>query len=153
MPEAEQELTAGYHTEYSGMKFALLFMAEYTKMIAISAIGATIFFGGYNGPFIDRFPWLGPVYIFVKIIILLFGMIWVRATFPRIRYDRLMAFGWKVLLPLSLSLVFITAAGIILAQQVNSRLIVVIPLASLLVAGVAVAMIDRTLRRKDYARR
>jgi NADH-quinone oxidoreductase subunit H len=153
MPEAEQELTAGYHTEYSGMKFALLFMAEYTKMIAISAIGATLFFGGFNGPFVDRFPWLGPVYIFVKIIILLFGMIWVRATFPRIRYDRLMAFGWKVLLPLSLALVFITAVGIILAQQVNSRLIAVIPLASLLVAGVAVAMIDRTLRRKDYARR
>jgi NADH-quinone oxidoreductase subunit H len=153
MPEAEQELTAGYHTEYSGMKFALLFMAEYTKMIAISAIGATLFFGGYNGPFVDQFPWLGPVYIFVKIIVLLFGMIWVRATFPRIRYDRLMAFGWKVLLPLSLALVFITAVGIILAQQVNSQLIIVIPLASLLVAAVAVAMIDRTLRRKDYARR
>jgi NADH-quinone oxidoreductase subunit H len=153
MPEAEQELTAGYHTEYSGMKFALLFMAEYTKMIAISAIGATVFFGGYNGPFIDRFPWLGPIYIFVKIIILLFGMIWVRATFPRIRYDRLMAFGWKVLLPLSLALVFITAVGIMLGQQVNPGLIIVIPLASLLVAGVAVAMIDRTLRRKDYARR
>jgi len=153
MPEAEQELTAGYHTEYSGMKFALLFMAEYTKMIAISAIGATVFFGGYNGPFVDRFPWLGPVYIFLKIFILLFGMIWVRATFPRIRYDRLMAFGWKVLLPLSLALVFITAVGIILAQQVNPLLIIVIPLASLLVAGVAVALIDRTLRRKDYARR
>jgi NADH-quinone oxidoreductase subunit H len=153
MPEAEQELTAGYHTEYSGMKFALLFMAEYTKMIAISAIGATVFFGGYNGPFVDQFPWLGPVYIFLKIFILLFGMIWVRATFPRIRYDRLMAFGWKVLLPLSLALVFITAVGIILAQQVTPLLIIVIPLASLLVAGVAVALIDRTLRRKDYARR
>jgi NADH-quinone oxidoreductase subunit H len=153
MPEAEQELTAGYHTEYSGMKFALLFMAEYTKMIAISAIGATVFFGGYNGPFIERFPWLGPIYIFAKIIILLFGMIWVRATFPRIRYDRLMAFGWKVLLPLSLALVFITAVGIMLGQQVNPGLVVVIPLASLLVAGVAVALIDRTLRRKDYARR
>lgn len=152
MPEAEQELTAGYHTEYSGMKFALLFMAEYTKMIAISAIGATIFFGGYNGPFVDKFPWLGPIYIFVKIIILLFGMIWVRATFPRIRYDRLMAFGWKVLLPLSLALVFITAVGIILAQ-LNPLLIILIPVASLLVAGVAVALIDRTLRRKDYARR
>jgi NADH-quinone oxidoreductase subunit H len=153
MPEAEQELTAGYHTEYSGMKFALLFMAEYTKMIAISAIGATLFFGGYNGPFVDRYPWLGPIYIFVKIIILLFGMIWVRATFPRIRYDRLMAFGWKVLLPLSLSLVFITAIGITLTQQVNQLLIVVIPLASLLAGGVAVALVDRTLRRKDYARR
>jgi NADH-quinone oxidoreductase subunit H len=153
MPEAEQELTAGYHTEYSGMKFALLFMAEYTKMIAISAIAATVFFGGYNGPFVDQFPWLGPVYIFLKIFILLFGMIWVRATFPRIRYDRLMAFGWKVLLPLSLALVFITAVGIILAQQVTPLLIIVIPLASLLVAGMVVALIERTLRRKDYARR
>jgi NADH-quinone oxidoreductase subunit H len=152
MPEAEQELTAGYHTEYSGMKFALLFMAEYTKMIAISAIGATVFLGGYNGPFIDRFPWLGPVYIFLKILILLFGMIWVRATFPRIRYDRLMAFGWKILLPLSLAVVFITAVGIMLAQS-NPALIFTIPVFSLLAAGVAVAMIDRTLRRKDYARR
>jgi NADH-quinone oxidoreductase subunit H len=154
MPEAEQELTAGYHTEYSGMKFALLFMAEYTKMIAISAIGATMFFGGYLGPFVDKFPWLGPIYIFIKIIILLFGMIWVRATFPRIRYDRLMAFGWKVLLPLSLAVVFITAVGIVLTQHFgNSLLMGIIPLVSILVAGFAVAMIDRELRRKDYARR
>ena len=153
MPEAEQELTAGYHVEYSGMKFALLFMAEYDKMIAISAIGATLFFGGYRGPFVDQLPWLGPIYIFIKIFILLFGMIWVRATFPRIRYDRLMAFGWKVLLPLSLAVVFITASGIILAQQVNSSLIWLIPALSLLVGLIAVAVVDRTLRRKDYARR
>ena len=152
MPEAEQELTAGYHTEYSGMKFALLFMAEYTKMIAISAIGATVFFGGYNGPFIDRFPWLGPIYVFVKIIILLFGMIWVRATFPRIRYDRLMAFGWKVLLPLSLALIFITAMCILLAQQVNALLLWAIPVVSLLVGLAAIALVYRTLRRKEYAR-
>ena len=131
MPEAEQELTAGYHTEYSGMKFALLFMAEYDKMIAICTIAATLFFGGYREFWflsntilsVDRTPWLGPVYIFLKIFILLFGMIWVRATFPRIRYDRLMAFGWKVLLPLSLALIFITAAGILLAQEVNPLLL------------------------------
>jgi NADH-quinone oxidoreductase subunit H len=153
MPEAEQELTAGYHVEYSGMKFALLFMAEYDKMIAISAIGATLFFGGYRGPFVDQLPWLGPIYIFIKIFILLFGMIWVRATFPRIRYDRLMAFGWKVLLPLSLAVVFITASGIILAQQVNSSLIWLIPALSLLVGLIAVAVVDRTLKRKNYARR
>ena len=160
MPEAEQELTAGYHTEYSGMKFALLFMAEYVKMIAICAIAATLFFGGYrefwflsNTVFsVDRTPWLGPVYIFVKVFVLLFGMIWVRATFPRIRYDRLMEFGWKVLLPLSLAAIFITAVGIILAQ-INKLLIWTIPVASLLVAGFAVAMIDRALRRKDHARR
>jgi len=171
MPEAEQELTAGYHTEYSGMKFALMFMAEYTKMIAISAIGATLFFGGYLGPdvikLLTNIPGIGPhlafltpfeplqglVFMFFKIAILLFGMIWVRATFPRIRYDRLMAFGWKVLLPLALGVVFITALGILLAQQVNQIYIVIIPVVSLLMAGFAVMLIDRTLRRKDYARR
>jgi len=117
MPEAEQELTAGYHTEYSGMKFALFFMAEYIKMIAVSAIAATLFFGGYRGPFIDQQPWLGPVYLFLKLVVLLFGMIWIRATLPRIRYDRLMAFGWKLLFPLALANVLITATGIVLAQD------------------------------------
>lgn len=110
MPEAEQELTAGYHTEYSGMKFALFFMAEYIKMIGVSMIGATIFLGGYLGPFVDQFPILGPVYLFGKVIILLFGLIWLRATLPRIRYDRLMAFGWKISFPLSLLNVVVTAA-------------------------------------------
>ncbi len=161
MPEAEQELTAGYHAEYSGMKFALLFMAEYDKMIAISLIGTTLFFGGFrefwflsNTIFsVDRTPWLGPIYIFIKIVILLFGMIWVRATFPRIRYDRLMALGWKVLLPLSLAVVLITAIGIILSEQVNPFLIWGIPIISLLAGFFTIAMIDRELRRKDYARR
>lgn len=114
MPEAEQELTAGYHTEYSGLKFALFFMAEYIKMIAVSAIAATLFFGGFRGPFIDQIPWLGPLYLFLKVFILLFGMIWVRATLPRIRYDRLMAFGWKMLFPLALINVLLTAIGIAL---------------------------------------
>jgi NADH-quinone oxidoreductase subunit H len=153
MPEAEQELTAGYHTEYSGMKFALLFMAEYDKMIAISSIAAALFLGGYNGPFIDRLPWLGPIYMFAKILVLLFGMIWVRATFPRIRYDRLMAFGWKILLPLSLSLIFITATGILLGQQLGKLYFYAgVPLASLLAGFIAIGMVDRTLRRKEYAR-
>ena len=114
MPEAEQELTAGYHVEYSGMKFALFFMAEYVKMIAVSVIAATLFFGGYHGPFVEQVPWLGPLYLFIKIFILLFGQIWVRATLPRFRYDRLMAFGWKILLPLALANVFLTAVLVIL---------------------------------------
>jgi NADH-quinone oxidoreductase subunit H len=114
MPEAEQELTAGYHAEYSGMKFALFFMAEYVKMIAVSAIGATLFLGGFRGPFVDQFPILGPVYLFIKIFILLFGLIWLRATLPRMRYDRLMAFGWKVLLPVALATVFVTAVLVVL---------------------------------------
>ncbi len=109
MPEAEQELTAGYHTEYSGMKFALFFMAEYIKIIAMSMIAATLFLGGYLGPFLNQFPWLGPIYLFIKTVIMVFVFIWVRATFPRFRYDRLMAFGWKVLLPLALLNAFIAA--------------------------------------------
>jgi len=84
-------------------------MAEYVKMIAVSAIAATLFFGGYRGPFIDQLPWLGPIYLLLKIMILLFGMIWVRATLPRLRYDQLMAFGWKFLLPVALFNVLLTA--------------------------------------------
>jgi NADH-quinone oxidoreductase subunit H len=145
MPEAEQELTAGYHSEYSGMKFALFFMAEYEKMIVISLITATLFFGGYLGPGIERFPWLGPVYLLIKVVILLFWMIWVRATLPRIRYDRLMAFGWKVMLPLALAVVFITALGILLEQ------LWLIPILSVIAGGFATLLVNRSLRRKAYA--
>jgi len=160
MPEAEQELTAGYHSEYGGMKFALLFMAEYDKMIAISAIAATLFFGGYLGPDLSGIPVIGgflkivqgPLYLFIKVLILLFGMIWVRATGPRIRYDRLMAFGWKVLLPLSLVLIFITASGILLADEVNPWFRWGIPLVSLVAGLFAILGIYQSLRRKEHAR-
>jgi len=152
MPEAEQELTAGYVTEYSGMKFALFFMGEYTKMIAISAIAATFFFGGYLGPFVDQFPVLGPVYMIAKIVVILFWMIWVRATWPRIRYDRLMAFGWKVMLPLSLAVVMITAFGIVLGASFGPfAQWAFICLLSLLVGFLFTRAIDRELRRKMYA--
>lgn len=114
MPEAEQELTAGYHAEYSGMKFALFFMAEYGKMIVVSFIAATLFLGGYLGPFVDRLPWLGPIYLAVKVVIILFLMVWLRATLPRIRYDRLMALGWKVLLPVGIANVVVTAVLVVL---------------------------------------
>lgn len=126
MPEAEQELTAGYHSEYSGMKFALFFMAEYIKMIAVSMIFVTLFLGGYLLPFQGWFeslpvigpiiPYLGPVVLLAKVVVLLFGFVWVRSTLPRIRYDRLMAFGWKILFPLSLVCVLITAAVILLVN-------------------------------------
>jgi len=113
LPEAEQELTAGYHTEYSGMKFALFFAAEYIKMIAVSALGATLFMGGWRGPFVDTYPLLGPVYFALKTLLALVVFVWIRATLPRLRYDRLMAFGWKVLLPLSLANVLVTALVIL----------------------------------------
>ncbi|WKZ40338.1 MAG: NADH-quinone oxidoreductase subunit NuoH [Anaerolineales bacterium] len=161
MPEAEQELTAGYHAEYSGMKFALFFMAEYQKMIVISMIAATLFFGGYREFWflegtifsVDRFWFLGPIYLFLKVVVLLFFMIWIRATWPRIRYDRLMAFGWKVLLPLALVLAFITAAGILLEAEFNNPLFFwSIPVLSIISLLVAVAFIERDLRRKSHGR-
>jgi len=91
------------------MKFALFFMAEYTKMIAVSAIFASLYLGGYLGPFESQFPWLGPLYLAAKIFLGLFLMIWLRATFPRFRYDQLMALGWKGLFPLALLNVMVTA--------------------------------------------
>jgi NADH-quinone oxidoreductase subunit H len=164
MPEAEQELTAGYHTEYSGMKFALFFMAEYQKMIVVSMIGATLFLGGYrefwflkdtflsvdavwhiwNWQFTAWF--LGPMYLFIKVVVLLGIMIWVRASWPRIRYDRLMALGWKILIPLSLVVVFITAAGILM------KTFWIIPIISILAGLIAVMVVYRDLRRKAYER-
>jgi NADH-quinone oxidoreductase subunit H len=117
MPEAEQELTAGYHVEYSGMKFALFMMTEYIKMIVVSAIAATLFLGGYHLPFVTDQPWgvwLGPFILIGKIILLLWGIIWVRATLPRVRYDQLMAMGWKVLLPIALFNVFLTSVIMVL---------------------------------------
>ncbi len=169
MPEAEQELTAGYHSEYSGMKFALFFMAEYQKMIAICMIAATLFFGGYRefwflqntflsvdalwtiGPWQFQAWFLGPLYLLLKVVVLLFFMIWIRATWPRIRYDRLMSFGWKVLLPLSLVMVFISAVGVLLAQEIGPGYIWLIPVVSIAVGLFATAMIDLALRRKKYA--
>ena len=114
MPEAEQELTAGYFTEYSGMKFSLFFMGEYIKMVAVCAIATTLFLGGYLGPYVEQLPWLGILYFTIKTTALLFLMIWIRLTLPRLRYDQLMAFGWKVLLPLSLANVVVTATATVL---------------------------------------
>ncbi len=114
MPEAEQELTAGYHSEYSGMKFAVFFMAEYIKMFVVSMIAASLFLGGYMGPFIDKLPWLGPIYLLIKVVLSMGAMIWIRATWPRVRYDQLMALGWKVLFPLALLNVIVTAFVILL---------------------------------------
>ncbi len=105
LPEAETELVAGYHTEYSAMKFAMFFMAEYANMITVACLATLLFFGGWRGPIFG--PYLVrvvlPVFWFVaKVFVFLFIYIWVRGTLPRFRYDQLMAFGWKFLLPLSL---------------------------------------------------
>jgi NADH-quinone oxidoreductase subunit H len=103
LPEAESELVAGYHTEYSSMKFAMFFMAEYANMITVSAIAVTFFLGGWHGPILPPVVWF-----MLKLACCLFFFIWIRSTFPRLRYDQLMNFGWKFLLPLSLFNILIT---------------------------------------------
>jgi NADH-quinone oxidoreductase subunit H len=113
LPEAETELVAGYHTEYSGIKFAMFFLAEYMHTITVSAVGVTLFLGGWHGPQFDVVRWLWPLLWFlVKLYVVLFCLIWIRATVPRFRYDRLMNFGWKFLIPIALLWILITAAAI-----------------------------------------
>ena len=110
-PEAEQELVAGYHTEYSSMSFAMFFLAEYVNMVTVSAVATNLFLGGWHGPFLPE--WLGFVWFLVKVAAILFFYLWVRWTLPRYRYDQLMTFGWKVLLPLAVLNLLVTAAGVI----------------------------------------
>ena len=111
MPEAESELVSGFCTEYSSMKYALFFMAEYANMVVIAAIAATLFLGGWYGPLPSS---LGFVNILMKVFAIMFFCIWLRATLPRVRYDQLMRMGWKVLIPLALINVALTAIVVVL---------------------------------------
>ncbi len=126
LPEAESELTAGYHTEYSSMKFAMFFMAEYANMITVSCVATLLFFGGASSPFGTLFPAFGgaivaavlPIFWFVfKIFAFLFLFIWVRSTLPRFRYDQLMSFGWKFLLPVAIVNIIFTSLVIALRAK------------------------------------
>ena len=119
LTEAEQELTQGYMTEYSGMKFALFMMAEYLGMIAVSLVAIALFFGGYHLWPMDGLPILAPVIFILKVFLMLCFMIWIRATLPRIRYDRLMQFGWKVMIPLALLAVAWTAVSIVVGDALG----------------------------------
>ncbi len=118
LPEAESELTAGYHTEYSSMKFAMFFMAEYANMITVSCVATLLFFGGASSPFGHLIPAFGPpllqavlpIFWFVaKVFFFIFLYIWIRATVPRFRYDQLMSFGWKFLLPVAMANIVVTS--------------------------------------------
>ena len=111
LPEAEQELVAGYHTEYSGMRFGLFQMAEYVNMITLSALVVTLFFSGWHGPWGDK---IGPVWFVLKLLAVIFFFMWMRASWPRLRYDQLMRFGWKVLLPVATINALVTAFFVVL---------------------------------------
>ncbi len=114
LPEAESELVAGFHTEYSGMRFALFFLGEYANMIVISAVATTLFLGGWLPPFPHLLPFLsvvpGPIWFILKVFVFLFVYIWFRGTFPRYRFDQLMDLGWKWMIPLALANLAITGA-------------------------------------------
>jgi len=119
LPEAEAELVAGYHVEYSSMKFAAFFMGEYMNMLAISAICTTLFLGGWHGPWLPPL-WGGPLWFFAKVAVLMVCFLWIRWTFPRLRYDQLMNLGWKFMIPASLAWIVLTGAGILAFQAIRS---------------------------------
>jgi NADH-quinone oxidoreductase subunit H len=116
LPEAEQELVAGYHTEYSGMRWGLFQMAEYVNMITLSALAITLFLGGWHFPFLHGLDFLGPLWFVLKLGIFLFVFIWLRTTLPRLRYDQLMSFGWKILLPVATINALVTALIVVWAS-------------------------------------
>jgi NADH-quinone oxidoreductase subunit H len=110
LPEAETELVAGFHTEYSGIRFAMFFLGEYIHVVAISAMAVTLFFGGWHGPVLEFWPWIWPLLWFtLKTAAFVYLFVWLRATLPRLRYDRLMWLGWKRLIPASLGWILVTA--------------------------------------------
>jgi NADH-quinone oxidoreductase subunit H len=120
LPEGETELVGGYHTEYSGIRFAMYFLAEYLHLVTVSAVMVTLFLGGWRGPIFDFLPWLWPlVWFTLKVSVLLFVFFWIRATIPRIRYDRLMSFGWKVVIPWGFVWILATGAIVILPEEIG----------------------------------
>ncbi|HET8525101.1 MAG TPA: NADH-quinone oxidoreductase subunit NuoH [Actinomycetota bacterium] len=122
LPEAETELVAGYHTEYSGIKFAMFYLGEYLNTVTVAAVATTLWLGGWRGPAPDVLPWLWPLLWFLlKVLVIVYVYIWIRATLPRIRYDRLMAFGWKLLIPFGLAWVLLTGAIIVLPEEIGRR--------------------------------
>ncbi len=109
LPEAESELVAGYHTEYSSMRFGLFFVGEYANMVTVAAVATTVFFGGWQGPWVSDLWFMPVVWFVIKCFAFLFLYIWLRASLPRFRYDQLMRFGWYVLIPLALANILVTA--------------------------------------------
>jgi len=127
LAEAESELVAGFHTEYSGIKFALFYLGEYVSTVTVAAVAVTLFLGGWRGPAPDLLPWLWPVLWFIgKVTLIIYLYIWVRGTLPRMRYDRLMHFGWKVLIPFGLVWVMVTGAVVVLPDLYGSRAVILI---------------------------
>jgi NADH-quinone oxidoreductase subunit H len=148
LPEAESELVGGFHTEYSSLKFALFFLAEYINMVTVSALATTLFLGGWRAPFPISTIWPGansgwwPMLWFVaKVILGIFVFVWLRGTLPRMRYDQFMAFGWKVLVPLGLLwILFIGTFSVLRNEGYSTSKILLVVALPLLVVGIAVSV-------------
>ena len=150
LPEAESEIIAGYHTEYSGMKFAMFFIAEYVNTFLIAAVGTTLFLGGWQGPILPGWLWF-----FIKSYLIVFVIMWIRGTLPRIRVDQLMNFAWKFLVPLALVNLLVAAVGVSLTQGMSTwvTLITFIALNLLLVTGVLVVLTLKSPEAQEVALR
>jgi NADH-quinone oxidoreductase subunit H len=138
LAEAETELVAGFHTEYSGIRFAMFYLGEYLNTVTVAAVATTLWLGGWRGPAPDVLPWLWPLLWFsFKVFCVVYLYVWVRATLPRIRYDRLMAFGWKFLIPFGLLWVLVTGAIVVLPDVYGRRAVI---LGTAIVLGVLVVV-------------
>jgi NADH-quinone oxidoreductase subunit H len=148
--EAESEIVAGFHTEYSGMKFALFFLAEFINTLFMSGLFAAIYLGGWRGPGAVQYPLLGLIYFMIKMFFIYFILIWIRGTLPRVRIDQLLNFNWKFLVPLSLVLILMVAIlDRLLAGRVSEPAYVGILLASnILLALIALDVARRYARRQ-----
>jgi NADH-quinone oxidoreductase subunit H len=155
LAEAESELVAGFHTEYSGIKFAMFYLGEYINTVTVAAVATTLWLGGWRGPAPDVVPWLWPLLWFlVKVIAIIYVYVLVRATLPRIRYDRLMAFGWKFLIPFGLVWVLATGAVVVLPDEYGKRPVVIgaaILVGAVLVLSLIWPLFTRSSRREEVA--
>ena len=142
MGEAESELVAGYHTEYSGFRFAMFYMGEYVNMVTLSALGTVLFLGGWHGPVLWPIVWF-----VIKIFAFIFLFMWIRATLPRIRYDLLRAFGWKVLIPSAIANMALTAVVIVLAGANAVRVLIAANLMLAALIAVVVKVVGRRLEQ------
>ena len=156
LAEAEGELVGGFHTEYSSLKFALFFLAEYVNIVAVSALAATLFLGGYHAPpglgFTEAWlgGWFTIVWFFLKVNIFFFIFMWLRATLPRLRYDQFMKFGWKVLIPVSLIWILVVATLRVIQQEGAPRIVIVaFAIGLVLVATAASSLFDRSKKKSE----
>jgi NADH-quinone oxidoreductase subunit H len=156
LPEAEGELVGGFHTEYSSLKFAMFYLAEYVNMTTVSALATTLFLGGWRAPWPislwepSNTGWLPLLWFIAKVWTFLFVFMWLRATLPRLRYDQFMAIGWKLLIPVSL--VWIMIVAVLRALDLTGVIPALLAAAALLAALLAVnALRHRTVRRRDAA--